>query len=82
MSLPKVGIKVLTSEPMIAEVDGKRCAIFARALCDVLAHDEEGTMTLLVAEGDTMSYVSAAGGLIVGVHPAQVISRESAMASD
>jgi len=37
-------------------------------------------MDLMVCEGDAMTLVSAAGAVIAGVYPEQVVSREVAIA--
>ena len=80
-TVPPMGSKVLTAEPMMADVEGRSVPVFARAMCEVLYHNPDGTVTLMVMEGDTMSYVSAAGGLIANVYPEQIISREAAIAA-
>jgi hypothetical protein len=77
--LPPIGMKVLTYEPMMADLNGERVPVFARAMCEVLAHGES-TMDLMVCEGDTMTHLSAAGAVILGVYPEQVVSREVAIA--
>lgn len=73
--LPDVGSNVLLAEPTMAEIDGEHTPIFARALCEVIGHNASGTVTLMVVEGDTMNYVSAAGALIASVPPEKLVIR-------
>jgi hypothetical protein len=73
---PLSGSQVVTTEPLLA-VD--KTPVFAGAICEVVAAHPDGRLDLAVMDGDTMTYQSATGMLLLDVPSSIVVPRHSLM---
>lgn len=71
---PLSGSQVVTTEPLLAM---DQTPVFAGAICEVATSWPDGRVDLVVLDGDTMTYQSAAGMVLLDVPSRIVVPRHS-----